>query len=112
MSAEAVPGVLAAGGPSERAGPEPVFAVGEHVRTRNHQPSGHTRLPSYARGQVGVITAIHGSHVYPDSNARFEGEAPCPLYTVRFAARDLYGEEADPTLSVSIEAWEPYLERV
>jgi nitrile hydratase len=81
------------------------------VRTRNLQPSGHTRLPSYARNCCGVITASHGAHVYPDSNAHFEGEAPQPLYTVRFTARELYGEDADPTLCVSIDAWESYLER-
>ncbi|WP_323785021.1 nitrile hydratase subunit beta [Thalassovita sp.] len=111
MSVEAVAGVLAKGGPADRPGPDPVFAVGDRVRTRNHQPAGHTRLPGYARGHCGIVTDIHGCHVYPDSNGHFEGEHPCPLYTVRFDAVELYGADADPTLSVSIEAWEPYLER-
>ncbi|MEC3862452.1 nitrile hydratase subunit beta [Mesobacterium sp. TK19101] len=111
LSPEAVPGVLAKGGPTDRSGPAPVFAVGDRVRTRNHQPAGHTRLPGYARGRTGTVIAIHGAHVYPDSNAVFAGEAPCPLYTVRFDASELYGTDADPTLTVSIEAWEPYLER-
>ncbi len=111
LTQDAVAAVLAAGGPSSRAGPEPQFAIGDQVRTRNLQPSGHTRLPGYARNCTGVITALHGSHVYPDSNAHFEGEAPQPLYTVRFTARELYGEDSDPTLCVSIDAWEPYLER-
>ncbi len=110
LSADAVSKVLAAGGPSERPGPEAAFAVGDQVRTRNHQPAGHTRLPSYARDRLGTVTAIHGAHVYPDSNARFEGENPCPLYTVTFTASELYGDDADPTLTVSIDAWEPYLE--
>jgi len=111
LSAEDVPGVLARGGPTDRPGPEPAFAPGDRVRTRNHQPAGHTRLPGYARGCVGVITAVHGCHVYPDSNAHFQGECPQPLYTVRFDAMDLFGEDADPTLTVSIDAWEPYLDR-
>ena len=111
LGAEAVPGVLAKGGPSARPGPDPKFAIGETVRTRNIQPKGHTRLPGYARARSGVITACHGCHVFPDSNAHFAGEAPCPLYTVRFAATELFGDGADPTLSVSIDAWEPYLDR-
>ncbi len=111
LAPEAVAGVLAAGGPSERPGPAPVFSKGDRVRTRNHQPAGHTRLPAYARGKVGTVTSLHGAHVYPDSNARFEGESPCPLYTVLFEASELFGEEADPAHTVSIDAWEAYLER-
>ena len=111
LMADAVEDVLAKGGPANRDGPAPAFSFGDRVRTRNHQPSGHTRLPGYARGGAGVVTAVHGPHVYPDTNAHFEGENPKPLYTVRFAAADLYGDDADPTLTVSIDAWEPYLER-
>ena len=110
LSAAAVPDVLSRGGPSARPGPDLQFAIGDRVRTRNLQPKGHTRLPAYARARTGVITALHGCHVFPDSNARFDGEAPCPLYTVRFAATELFGDGADPTLSVSIDAWEPYLD--
>ncbi|MDU8946506.1 nitrile hydratase subunit beta [Ovoidimarina sediminis] len=111
LKAKAVPAVLASGSPYDRPGPDPRFVVGDRVRTRNHQPKGHTRLPAYARGCEGVVTACHGAHVFPDSNAQFAGEAPAPLYTVRFAATELYGAGADPTLTVSIEAWEPYLDR-
>ncbi len=111
MPASAVPGVLAKGGPADRPGAAPQFAVGDQVRTRNIQPAGHTRLPAYARGRAGIIVAIHGAHVFPDSNAHFAGEAPEPLYTVAFAATELYGADADPTLTVHIEAWEPYLDR-
>jgi nitrile hydratase len=110
LTPEAVAGVLARGNPSNRPGPAPAFALGQRVRTRNHQPAGHTRLPAYARGQTGVIEALHGAHVYPDTHAHGLGENPCPLYTVRFAATDLFGADADPTLSVSIDAWEPYLD--
>ena len=110
LAPAAVAAVLARGGPAERPGPAPAFAVGDRVRTRNHQPAGHTRLPAYARGHVGTIETVHGAHVYPDSHARFAGEDPQPLYTLRFAAEELFGEGADLGLSVSIEAWEPYLE--
>jgi nitrile hydratase len=87
-----------------------VFSVGDRVRTLNHQPAGHTRLPGYAREREGTISAIHGAHVFPDTNAHFQGEDPCPLYTVVFEATELFGADADPDLSVSIDAWERYLE--
>ncbi|WP_136440468.1 nitrile hydratase subunit beta [Pacificoceanicola onchidii] len=110
LKAEAVPMVLASGGPTDREGPAPLFGVGDKVRMANHQPAGHTRLPGYTRGRVGVVTARHGAHVYPDSNARFEGENPQPLYTIAFDAVELFGADAEEDLTVSIEAWEPYLE--
>ena len=90
-------------------GAAPRFADGESVRTRNVHPPGHTRLPRYARGKRGVIHRCHGIHVFPDTHAHGGGEQPQPLYSVRFDARELWGENADPKLTVSIEAFEPYL---
>jgi nitrile hydratase len=81
------------------------------VRTRNLNPPSHTRLPRYARGRLGTVEAIRGCHVFPDSVATGAGEDPQWLYTVVFAGRELWGEQSDPTLTVSIEAFEPYLER-
>jgi len=86
------------------------FKVGDRVRARNIHPVTHTRLPRYARGRVGVIEAVRGCHVFPDSTAVGGGENPQWLYTVRFDGRELWGENADATLAVSIEAFEPYLE--
>ena len=88
-----------------------LFKLSERVRMRNMHPKGHTRLPRYVRGHVGVIERIHGCHVFPDSHAARREEDPRWLYTVRFDGRELWGESADPTLKVSVEAWEPYLER-
>ena len=59
---------------------------------------------------LGMIESLHGCHVFPDTNALGQGENPQWLYTVRFNARDLWGADADPNLSVSVDAWEPYLE--
>lgn len=89
---------------------KPLFALGDLVRTLNLNPDGHTRLPRYARGRVGVIEATHGAHVFPDSHAHGLGEDPRYLYTVRFAARELWGPAANPRDSVSLDLWEPYLE--
>jgi nitrile hydratase len=86
------------------------FKPGDRVRAKNIHPRGHTRLPRYARGHVGIVEAIRGCHVFPDSVAAGGGESPQWLYTVVFEGRELWGEGADPALKVSVEAFEPYLE--
>jgi nitrile hydratase subunit beta len=88
----------------------PRFAVGQRVRARNMQPTGHTRLPRYARGKTGSIVSHHGAHVLPDASAHGKGDMPQHLYTVRFAARELWGERANPRDSVHLDLWESYLE--
>jgi nitrile hydratase subunit beta len=111
LASEAVAAALAARHPYERSSVVPKrFALGSKVRTRNIHPAHHTRLPRYARDKVGVVSLIHGAHVFPDSNAAGHGEAPQWLYTVRFDARDLWGDDADPSASMSIDAWDSYLE--
>lgn len=89
---------------------EPRFRPGDHVRTRNLNPPSHTRLPRYARDKAGRVESIRGCHVFPDSKAAGKGDDPQWLYTVAFDARELWGAAADPSLSVSIDAFEPYLE--
>jgi nitrile hydratase beta subunit len=86
------------------------FAPGDRVRTRNLNPPTHTRLPRYARDKAGIVEAVRGCHVFPDTAAIGAGEDPQWLYTVAFSARELWGEDADPAITVSIEAFEPYLE--
>jgi nitrile hydratase beta subunit len=88
----------------------PRFSVGESVRTRNLQPRGHTRLPGYATSRRGSIALVHPAWVYPDTNAHGRGEAPTYAYAVRFAARELWGDDADPAASVCVDLFEPYLE--
>ena len=85
------------------------FKTGDRVRTRNLNPATHTRLPRYARGKLGTVEAVRGCHVFPDSAAIGAGDNPQWLYTVVFSGRELWGEEADPSISLSVEAFEPYL---
>ena len=100
------------GGPTEREPKAPaMFAAGETVRMKDIHPVTHTRLPQYVRGRLGTIELNHGCHVFPDTNSLGKGEDPHWLYTVRFDGRELWGKDGDPTLSVSVDAWEPYLER-
>jgi nitrile hydratase subunit beta len=88
----------------------PRFRVGQLVHAHNINPTGHTRLPRYARGKVGAIVRDHGVFVFPDTNALFQGEKPQHVYSVRFAARELWGEQASPRDSVYLDLWDDYLE--
>ena len=85
-----------------------LFKVGDAVRTRNMHPGSHTRLPRYCRDKPGVIARVHGVHVFPDSHARGEGEQPQWLYSVRFAAGDLWGPDTTAG-AVYVDCFEPYL---
>lgn len=86
----------------------PRFQVGDRVKTKNMNPSGHTRLPRYARGKYGVIDAVYGAHVFPDAHAHGEGECPEHLYSVRIEADELWGFQQKDT--VNIDLWESHLE--
>jgi nitrile hydratase subunit beta len=88
----------------------PRFRTGQRVRARNMHPVGHTRLPRYARGKFGTIDRDHGVFVFPDTNSQFLGEKPQHVYSVRFAARELWGEQAAPRDSVYVDLWDDYLE--
>ena len=87
------------------------FKVGQQVRARNIHPTGHTRLPRYARGKVGKIARDHGVFVFPDTNAHFLGEKKQHVYSVRFASRELWGERASTRDAVYIDMWDDYLEQ-
>lgn len=118
LKAADVAGVLARGGPADRkGGPKPLFHQGQAVRTRRPADSrlvegGHTRLPSYAAGALGYVLRLNGTHVLPDSNAHGLGEAPEPLYAVRFKASELWAQPEHPGDEVILDLWQSYLEPV
>jgi nitrile hydratase subunit beta len=87
----------------------PAFAVGERVRAKDMSVPGHTRLPRYVRGHVGVVDIIQPAGVLPDSNAHFLGENPQYVYSVRFDSRDVWGVDAE-SFELTIELFESYLE--
>ncbi|MGI9258647.1 MAG: nitrile hydratase subunit beta [Gammaproteobacteria bacterium] len=88
------------------------FSIGDSVRTRLLQPPGHTRLPRYARGRTGKIVRLHGTHVFPDTSAHRVGENPQPLYSVEFAATELWGPDVNANDKLYLDLWEDYLEAV
>ena len=85
------------------------FATGERVRTRSHMAIGHNRLPRYARGKTGTIIAERGVFILADTNAEGQGPDPQMLYTIEFAAGDLWGPEAEEGASVCLDLWDAYL---
>ena len=111
LTAEMVPAVILRGNPATRAVPVAArFQAGHRVRALNSNPVGHTRLPRYARGKLGTIERDHGIFVFPDTNAHFLGENPQHLYSVRFAARELWGEQAAAHDAVYVNLWDDHLE--
>lgn len=113
LKADKVADVLAAGGPSERSiETKAAYQIGDRVRTIKAHPCGHTRLPAYARDKAGVVEAVRGAHVFPDSNAHGGGEQPQWLYTILFEGAELWGKDSEAGLTVAIDAWESYLEKV
>jgi nitrile hydratase len=111
LSVDKAAELIAKGVPTSRDVPvAPRFQTGQRVRARNINPAGHTREPRYVRGKVGVIHRDHGVFVFPDTNAHFLGENPQHVYSVRFAARELWGADAAPQDGVYVDLWDDYLE--
>ena len=113
LKPDEVASVLRAGTPSSSdAAVAPKFGPGQHVRARNINPEGHTRLPRYARGKLGTIARDHGVFVFPDRIGNGLDDKPQHVYAVRFAARELWGEHASPVDAVYVDLWDDHLEPV
>ena len=86
------------------------FAVGAHVRVRKREAQGHVRTPGYVMGKSGIVEKQQGHYRNPEELAYGRRDAQVlPLYTVRFAQRDLwpdYDGMAQDTLVADIfEHW-------
>lgn len=88
----------------------PRFAVGDPVMTRNINPLNHTRIPRYVRGKRGVVQDVQGVFLLPDTNAHGGPDKPQRVYTVRFAARELWGDEAPEKDALYIDMFDDYLD--
>lgn len=92
---------------------QPLYAVGQAVRVRNLHPPGHTRVTAYTRGRVGTVQIVNAqAWVLPDTRAHHQGENLQPVYNVRFAARDLWGPQAEANTWTHIDLSEDHLEAV
>ena len=101
-------GTVPPGPHDQRTGPR--FGVGDRVRVRDLHPLGHTRAPRYVQGRQGVITRIDGAANLPDLEAHGGGRVLDPTYSVRFSARELWGDGAADATVVNVDLWERYLE--
>jgi nitrile hydratase beta subunit len=97
------------GSPAPRDGEPRRFEVGERVRVRDVSHPGHTRCPRYARGRRGVVVRQDGTFLLPDLEVAGR-EHQEPTYSVRFDARELWGQQAEAGASVCIDLWQSYLE--
>jgi nitrile hydratase subunit beta len=89
------------------------FKEGQAVRGRNIHPEGHTRMPRYTRGRRGTVIRDNGVFNLQDTDVDGQSIGPRPqhVYTVRFAARELWGDTASSRDSICVDMWEDYLER-
>lgn len=111
LTVDMVPGLVATGGSCRvDADVPPKFKIGDRVRAKNINPTGHTRLPRYVRGKVGVVDRLHGVFVFPDTAAHGGGEKPQNVYSVRFEARELWGDDAPARDCLYIDLWDDYAE--
>lgn len=109
--ASGVEELVRTGGPCRRDVEVPAgFRPGDKIRAKNINPPTHTRLPRYVRGKVGEVVEDRGVFVFPDTSALQQGEKPQHVYCIRFAARELWGPEANDGAVNYIELWEDYIE--
>jgi nitrile hydratase len=88
----------------------PKFKAGDAVVARNVNPAGHTRIPRYVRGRRGSIDRDHGVFIFPDTHAAGLGRKPQHVYSVRFAARELWGPDGHARDAVYVDLWDDYLD--
>ena len=107
-AAAAVPLILASPPPTGRPTPPAgQFTTGDRVRVVRFVTSEHNRVPRYVRGVVGVVESVSGEEPLEEG---IEHGPPQPVYSVAFAARDLWGDEAEPGTDVVVDLFEKYLE--
>ena len=87
------------------------MCIRDRVRVRQEITTGHTRIPSYVRGRVGIIERHHGAHVFADRNALGRREAE-HLYGIRFSSCEIWREKSgeDADFGVRVDLWEPHLQ--
>ena len=111
LAAAEVETALFQGEPARRDIERPArFWPGARVRCANIHPAGHTRLPRYARGRLGIVRADRGVHLFPDRRAAGDDAAAERLYNVELSARELWGEGAPARDTVRLDLWDSYLE--
>lgn len=86
-----------------RAGGASRFAPGDRVAVRDVEPVGAAHLSLQVRAKTGVVERVLGRFAFP-------GEAKQHMYSVRFAAREIWGAEASDRDNLYFSLWEGYLD--
>jgi nitrile hydratase len=111
LTPEIVPGLVATGASARvAAAVAPRFRAGDRVLVRNINPTTHTRLPAYIRGKRGIVEMDHGVFAFPDTHAHGKGEKPQHCYSVRFTARELWGQEASDRDTLRVDVFDDYMD--
>jgi len=112
LTKDMVPGLVATGGSCRAQAEVPAkFAQGDRIVVRNINPTRHTRLPRYVRGKHGVVEHDHGVFVFPDTSAHGQGQKPQHVYSVKFAAQELWGAGAPSRDHLYLDLWDDYMDR-
>jgi len=85
------------------------YAPGDRVRAMPTDPPHHSRVPRYVRGAVGTVLEPARLQLRADLRAQGLSAESELVYTVRFAARDLFGVGDH---HVAVDIWESFLEVV
>lgn len=103
---------IAAFAKAERAGPR--FAAGRRVLVREIKREGHTHLPLYLRGKTGEVATDRGLFVFPEAvgHGHDHGDTDTlqHVYCVRFAASEIWGEEAADGHGLNFNLWDYQLQ--
>ncbi|MEK6418285.1 nitrile hydratase subunit beta [Paraburkholderia bannensis] len=86
------------------------FSIGDRVRARIAPVPGHSRLPRFIWHKPGTIVAYSGTYPLADTVAHRKGENAQPTYAVRFEGKDLWGDQAEPNTSVTMDLYECYMD--
>jgi len=111
LTPEMVPAVVSTGASARvHQHVAPRFRSGDRVRIRNINPATHTRLPAYVRGKLGTVEQDYGVFVFPDTHAHGKGEKAQHCYSVRFSARELWGNEASDRDTLRVDLFDDYMD--
>lgn len=88
------------------------FQVGDRVRAKVIHPQTYTRLPRYVRGKIGTVMKDHGVYVFPDTVGQRLDTKPQHVYSVRFAAQELWGSAAPAQDGLFLDLFDDHLENI
>jgi nitrile hydratase subunit beta len=69
-----------------------------------------TRAPRYVQGKRGTIVRVDAAAAIDDIAAHGGGAVQDPLYSVRFASRELWGDAGTDGDAIHVDLFERYLQ--